>query len=207
MFSLLKGLDYEEATILSIMLAVLLPCRRQFYRRAALLEQPFSAEWMAAILLVMLGIVRLLLLSYRHVEYSHALWWQFEVSGQAPRSLRATVGAVVLLLVYAAARLLRPAPPELVPPTRDDFELVRTLVARSPYTSSHLALLGDKLFLINRPRTSFIMYAIEGRSWVAMGDPQSTTASGKRGAENKGDQVPHLFPFPGITIKTVRFVG
>ena len=38
-FSLLKGLDYEEAIILGAMLAALLPCRSQFYRKASLTTQ------------------------------------------------------------------------------------------------------------------------------------------------------------------------
>jgi phosphatidylglycerol lysyltransferase len=43
--------------------------------------------------------------------------------------------------------------------------------SRSPRTSANLALLGDKLLLFNDPRTAFIMYGIQGRTWVSMGDP------------------------------------
>ena len=42
LLSLLKGLDYEEAFILLVMLAALLPCRREFYRKAAILSDRFS---------------------------------------------------------------------------------------------------------------------------------------------------------------------
>ena len=38
-------------------------------------------------------------------------------------------------------------------------------------TSAYLALLGDKNLLFSETSKSFIMYAVEGRSWVAMGDP------------------------------------
>jgi phosphatidylglycerol lysyltransferase len=34
-----------------------------------------------------------------------------------------------------------------------------------------LALLGDKSLLFNRKADAFLMYAIEGKSWVALGDP------------------------------------
>ena len=40
--SLLKGADYEEALILSVLLAGLLPSRRQFYRRASLFGERFT---------------------------------------------------------------------------------------------------------------------------------------------------------------------
>jgi phosphatidylglycerol lysyltransferase len=34
-FSLLKGFDYQEAVLLALMLAALVPCRRHFYRHSA----------------------------------------------------------------------------------------------------------------------------------------------------------------------------
>src|SRR5207237_7785138 len=37
--SLLKGLDWEEAVMLSVALAAVLPSRRRFHRRARLLDQ------------------------------------------------------------------------------------------------------------------------------------------------------------------------
>ena len=55
----------------------------------------------------------------------------------------------------------------------DDAALVRVreIVATSPDTSSHLALLGDKSILFSESGQAFVMYAVEGRSYVAMGDP------------------------------------
>jgi phosphatidylglycerol lysyltransferase len=169
--SLLKGVDYEEAILLGVVLAALLPCRPQFYRRASLLHEPFTAEWVFAIVFVLLGISWLLIFSHKHLEYSRELLWQFELRAQAPRSLRATAGAMGLLAVFGAWRLLRPAIAEPPPPTADDLDRVATIVARSPHPSAYLALLGDKSFLFDRERTGFLMYAIAGRSWVALGDP------------------------------------
>ena len=51
--SLLKGFDYEEASILLIILAALVPCRRFFYRKAALLGARFTPAWTVAVVLVM----------------------------------------------------------------------------------------------------------------------------------------------------------
>jgi len=169
--SLLQGPHYAEAAILALILAALLPCRRRFYRRASLLDEALSAEWIVAILLVLLGVSWLLFFSYRHVEYSSDLWWQFELSADAPRSLRATVGAVGFLALYGLTWLLSAAQPEPAPPTADDLTRARALVAQSRDIAAHLALLGDKTFLFTPARTAFIMYAIEGRSWVALRDP------------------------------------
>src|SRR5262245_52597422 len=54
-FSLLKGLDYEEAIILTIMLAALEPCRAAFYRKASVVSQRFTPGWIAAIAVVLVG--------------------------------------------------------------------------------------------------------------------------------------------------------
>lgn len=174
-FSLLKGLDWEEALLLSAMLAALWPCRRHFYRRASLLDESFTAGWSAAIALVVVGSLWLLLLSHRHVEYSHQLWWEFEFAGNAPRALRATTAALGLLVAAGLARLLRPATPRPAPPSADDLVRVQALVATAPRTYAHLALLGDKALLFRGdpagPPRAFLMYGVEGRSWVALGDP------------------------------------
>ncbi len=174
-FSLLKGFDYEEATLLTVMLAAILPCRAHFYRRASLLDESFTAGWSVAIGLVVLGSFWLLLLSHRHLEYSHQLWWEFEFGSNAPRALRATTAALGLLVVVGLARLLRPATPRPPEPSADDLDRAALVAATSPRTYARLALLGDKALLFRggadgTPR-AFLMYGVEGRSWVAFGDP------------------------------------
>lgn len=172
LFSLLKGGDYEEATLLGLMLLALLPCRRAFYRRSSLLNEPLSTRWLLLILLVMGCAQWLGFFAYKHVEYSHSLWWQFAVhSGNAPRFLRAMVGATTLLLFFALVRLLRPLRVPQQPPHGTELEQARTIIAASPQAAANLALLQDKILLFNEAHTAFIMYAVEGRSWVAMGDP------------------------------------
>jgi phosphatidylglycerol lysyltransferase len=171
LFSLLKGFDYEEALVLAIMLGAIFPSRGFFYRRASLLGERFSASWIASIAAVLLGSVWLGFFSYRHVAYSHDLWWQFAVKGDAPRFLRATVGVITLAVIVGLVRLLRSTQPEAPEIGADDMQRVRSVVAGSPDTAANLALLGDKRFLFSESRRSFIMYGVEGRSWIAMGDP------------------------------------
>ena len=170
-FSLLKGLDYEEAVVLGLLLAALLPCRRYFYRKASLIGERLTPAWTAAVALVLLSAAWLGIFSYKHVEYSNDLWWHFSLAGEAPRYLRATVGAIGLSLVVAVARLLRPAPPEPVRPSAAELSRAQTVVTASPETMANLALLGDKTLLFNEEGTAFVMYGVEGRSWVALGDP------------------------------------
>jgi phosphatidylglycerol lysyltransferase len=170
-FSLLKGFDYEEAIALAVMLGALLPCRRYFYRKGSLISQRFELGWSVAIMVVLLCLAWLGLFSYKHVEYSRDLWWHFTLYGDAPRFLRATVGAFGVLLFFAIAELLSPASPKPAPIRQDDLDRVSTIVKSSPKTYANLAFLGDKAFLFNQKGNAFVMYGIEGRSWVAMGDP------------------------------------
>jgi phosphatidylglycerol lysyltransferase len=169
--SLLKGLDYEEAIALTLMLVVLLPSRRYFYRQTSLINEWFTPHWIAAIMLVLLGTTWIGLFSYKHTEYSSELWWQFSLHGDAPRFLRATVGVISVAVFFAVARLLRSAPPEPAPPTAAELEKAHAIVTGARKTYAHLALLGDKTLLFNDQATALIMYAVAGRSWVAMGDP------------------------------------
>jgi phosphatidylglycerol lysyltransferase len=170
-FSLAKGLDYEEAIVLAIMLAALLPCHSHFYRKASLTAETFTPSWIAAIATVLVGTLWLGLFAYKHVDYSRDLWWHFTVAGNAPRFLRASVGVAAVALGISLWRLFRPAPPEPAAPTAEDLAKAAALVAFSPRTYAYLALLGDKEILFNDAATAFIMFGVERRSWVAMGDP------------------------------------
>jgi phosphatidylglycerol lysyltransferase len=169
--SLLKGLDFEEATVSALALAVLLPARSRFYRRSSLLGETWTAGWVIAVVVALATSVWLGFFAYRHVEYSSDLWWQFEFGADPPRFLRATVGAVSVALLLAMVRLLRPVRKPPAAPTALDLAKAATIVAHHPQASGNLALLGDKSLLFNEAGTAFLMYSVQGRSWVAMGDP------------------------------------
>lgn len=169
--SLLKGLDYEEAIILSVILGVFLPCRRRFNRRASILDEPFSTGWLVALGVVLACSVWLGLFSHKHLEYRGELWWQFAITADAPRFMRASVAVAAVLLLVAFRRLLAPAKPEPALPSTELLSQIRPIVDACPDTSANLAMLGDKSILLNDKRNAFIMYSVQGRSWVAMNGP------------------------------------
>ncbi|MBI4774429.1 MAG: bifunctional lysylphosphatidylglycerol flippase/synthetase MprF [Deltaproteobacteria bacterium] len=170
-FSLLKGWDYEEAIILTVMMGALLPCRRHFYRSASLFRVSFSPGWIAGIAAVLLCSLWLGLFSYKHVEFRSDLWWYFAFAGNASRFARAGVGVVALLSFYIAAKMLSPAPPRFSGTRKEELARASVIVQRSTRTYANLALLGDKSFLFSQSGDAFIMYGVEARSWVSMGDP------------------------------------
>jgi phosphatidylglycerol lysyltransferase len=170
--SLIKGLDYEEAAIMAIVLAVLIPCRREFYRRARVGDLRISFGWLLAIAGVLGGIVWITIFTTKHVEYSNELWWQFAFSENAPRSLRATFLIVLLVVVFGLSHLFRPTRVRPHPPTEGEIDAVRGIVpSQAARPDANVVYLRDKALLFNDARTAFIMYAVRGESWVALGDP------------------------------------
>jgi len=179
LLSLLKGFDYEEATVLALVVIMLASARSRFRRRASLIEQHYSSAWIAAFFLVLLMAGWLVLFAYRHLPYNNELWWQFAFHASAPRSLRASLLAVMIGAAYGLWRVLRPAPPRFSAPKKEDLECVAALIEKGEITTANLALLGDKNLLFNNDRTACIMFQSSGSSWVAMGDPIGQTVLGE----------------------------
>lgn len=169
--SLLKGADVEEAGVLAILLVLLRLARPAFDRRASILETRFSPPWIAAVTAAIAASVWLGLFAFKHVDYSHELWWQFELSGDAPRFLRGTIGAAVAVLLVAVARLAAPAAHEIEAPSDRDLDDATAVIARQGSTTPNLVFLRDKGVLFDDDRTGFVMYGVQGRTWAAMGDP------------------------------------
>lgn len=161
---MLKGLDYEEATVLLLLLVVLVRARPEFDRRSNLFEHTFTAGWFAAVACVVLASVTLGLWAFRQPQ-DLQVWWFY----------RATFGVVFALIFFAARFLLRTAAPPLALPTAADLLDAERVIQHQRLATPYLVYLGDKAILWNDTRTAFLMYAIWGRTWVALGDPVGPT--------------------------------
>jgi phosphatidylglycerol lysyltransferase len=169
--SLLKGADYEEATLLTLLLLLVVSARHEYDRRATLFEDTFSALWFSGVLLVVVGSVVLGVFAFKNVQYSNEFFWRFSFRAEAPRFLRATVGVAVVLLAVGIRQLLRPSAPPLPRPSVEDLEQAGRVIAGQRSVSAYLVYLRDKALLWNDDRTAFLMYALRGRTWVALYDP------------------------------------
>jgi phosphatidylglycerol lysyltransferase len=174
--SLLKGGDYEEAVILALIALAFLPSREDFDRRTAFFEARFSVAWFSAVVAVVAASIWLGFFAYRHVEYTSELWWRFAFHQEASRFLRASLGVTLALFVYGVSRLLKPTPPELPETTDTDIADADRVITTQNLTYPLLVHLRDKALLWNDDRTGFIMYGVQGRTWVAMGDPVGPAA-------------------------------
>jgi phosphatidylglycerol lysyltransferase len=170
--SLLKGLDWEQAMVLSGVMLVVLPSHRLFYRKTALTTEPLGPAWVVTVILVAVVTIWLGFFSYKHVAFSNELWFRFTTHGDAPRFLRATVVSVGALVIFGLMRALRHAEAEPALPTGEELERVDVLLRQSPEATANLVFLGDKALMFSASGKSFLMYGVEGRSWVALGDPK-----------------------------------
>ncbi len=170
--SLLKGFDWHEALVLSVILLLMLPARSYFQRQSSLLHLTFSRTWLAAVTMVLVGSIWLGFFAYRNLEFSQDMWWQFSYDGNAPRFLRALLLISVVIVVYGLFHLLGVAPPKVsLKPTEQELLEAKQIVMNCSSTDGYLAIIGDKYLFWNAQRDAFIMYAITNQFWIAMGDP------------------------------------
>src|SRR5205085_10262197 len=156
--ALLAGFDVDVTLFLLVLLSALWLARDRFYRRSALLNEPLTAPWVAAVLVAAFTAIALGFVAFESVHYRRELWWEFALHAHAPRWMRASVGMSVVLLVFSAIRLLRPARVHPAEPTDADLEDARRILGGTASTAGNLALLGDKVLMFNASRTAFLMY-------------------------------------------------
>jgi phosphatidylglycerol lysyltransferase len=176
LFSLLKGIDYEEAGVLLIVASLLQYGERAFYRKGGIGAAPIERWWWAAALIALALSAWAGFFAYQHVPYSDELWWDFAWRGNAPRFLRATLGGTMLIGGWAFWRVMT-APPRPSEPTDLPVEVARTALANAPRADAMLAFTGDKSFLVSATGDAFLMYRVQGRTWVTMGDPVGPAAA------------------------------
>ncbi|MFO1036550.1 MAG: bifunctional lysylphosphatidylglycerol flippase/synthetase MprF [Geminicoccaceae bacterium] len=169
--SLVKGLDWEEASVAAFGVLVLSGTRSAFYRRSRLFAERLTPAWWLAVVAVLGATIWLLFFAYRHVDYAHELWWQFELESDVSRALRAALGAVLLVAGVAVLHLVRRAPAQPTAPDPAELDAARAVVDASGNCEAWLALTGDKCLLFNEAQSGFVMYGASGGSWIAMGAP------------------------------------
>jgi phosphatidylglycerol lysyltransferase len=171
LLSLLKGFDWEEASLLTLTASLLAVFRRSFYRPSRLLELPFSSVYLVAALCVLGASIWLMFFAYQDVPYDHELWWQFALDAGAPRALRSALGSALLLVIVVLTWLLRTEPPEIRLPDDTELDTAARILRASDQPDGGLALTGDKALLFHKGDDAFLMYARRGRSMIALYDP------------------------------------
>lgn len=177
-FSLAKGLDWEEAVVLVGIASALAIFGDSFYRRADWRSLRPSPRWLSLVAITLISLTFIGSLAYRGGDADIELWWQFAWQGDASRFVRATFAIAIAASAIALDALInRPVRPHSE--TSPIPDPVRSILARCPTTQPMVALLGDKRFLVDDAGSAFLMYGISGRSWITMGDPVGDRTAGR----------------------------
>jgi phosphatidylglycerol lysyltransferase len=75
------------------------------------------------------------------------------------------------LLLFVFARLIGQAPHEALRPTDEELETASTIISAQTSTFPYLVFLRDKAMLFDQEKKGFLMYEVQGRTWVALGGP------------------------------------
>ena len=165
--SLLKGLDWEEASLMLLAMALLGTFRRTFHRDGASARPTLS--WLAGGAVIVGASTWLALIAHRGSDLADLPFWSIAWSADEPRALRASALAAAVLLIAGIATLLRrPAPRDRADPIP---AAVHRLVALSADTEAAIALLGDKRFLVAPNEDAFLMFRETRTAVIAKGDP------------------------------------
>lgn len=169
--SIAKAFAAYEAAALTLFVLLLFASRRRFSRRVSVRDQMPTWRWALALCAVLSAAAALLLFVYGHAEFGIQSWTKFETMAEAPRGLRALVGAAMLAGAIGLWTLYRPHPLAPAAPTPDDLSRAAAIVALQAAPDAALARSGDKSLLFSDEGDAFIMYAVRNRSWIALFDP------------------------------------
>ncbi|MCZ2126943.1 MAG: flippase-like domain-containing protein [Anaerolineales bacterium] len=184
---LIKGLDYEEATLAGVLMVVLIVMRDHFHARsdAPSLRQGLRVLVGAALFTLMYGALGFWLLDKHYsVNFSFAdalrqtaaMFAQFYDPGLEPvtRFARFFANSIYIIgaatFAYAGWMILRPVFFRQ-PATADERNRAREIVVQYGKTSlARLTLMDDKRYFFTSGG-SVVAYALSGRSAIALGDP------------------------------------
>lgn len=178
-FALMKGLNWEAASVLTGVALLLTLGRKAFYRRGDWRDFRPSRAWLGLVALTVAAVTLIGVVSYHNHEMRVDEWWAFAWNGDAPRFLRASLALAIATVALAIDVIInRPAPRRRRPVAIPDA--VRRLIADSGDSARQVALLGDKHFLVSPGEDAFLMYGISGRSWICHGGPEGDPEAGRK---------------------------
>jgi phosphatidylglycerol lysyltransferase len=177
-----NGVAWLELGASLLLCIYLYLARSLFTRHSLLINASLTSGWWLYILAVLGGCLWLVFFAYQDVQYSHELWWQFELDGHAPRSLRALMTVMLLTFAVGLSQLIREPDVAEHQPDATDTAMAMAIAVEQNNPNALLVAMGDKLLQFSANANSFVMYRKLGRSWIALFDPI--------GAElESGDQI------------------
>jgi len=149
---------------LCVLLFFFLPSRKYFNRRSNLINTSGSKTWFIRIFLFVINILIILIFI---IQYNSILLFDKKTLDLIVFIMLISTALLVINLYY----LIKPAHYKGHESRNEDILLAKKIIKKSSSTISSLSLLGDKMFIFSSNKKAFIMFGVQGRSWISMGDP------------------------------------
>ena len=177
LLSLAKGLDYEEASYLLVLAAVLYTRREHFERLAYPLLSRRNLLWLLALLAALAGYAWLGAALYGSEAWAASLL-KFAPGEHTPRFARSLLAVLVTgagMLGWLAFAM--PRPRLVLPDAAALAEAKAFYSTHGGHEFAHLTLLGDKYLFHTPARDALIAFGSIRNRLVALGDPAGAPAA------------------------------
>ena len=172
LFSIVKGIDFEEALIMMLVAFLLRLQREHFYRKSYPFISTRTLLWLLALVLALLGYAWLGGLIHSDLNLYPGFLLDFTPHGESPRYERSLLFALLVALGFLAWSMFRGPGPQLKLP--DDNELQRARALLDEFGGSkfaHLIYMRDKYLFFSRSGGSFLSYGRIRDRLIVLGDP------------------------------------
>ena len=173
---LMSGSSIDHSGYLLLSILILLFYKKEFYRRAWFCSNLFSSQGAGLVILAVATSVGLFNNNSNFFRSPASLGFGSYASTFFPPTdlisknifyiCSALLGLIILRFMIPLQSLEKTSEVEESFPA--DLDII---ISKSQYTISQMAYLGDKKFFFNQDKSGFIMYRVQGRSWISMGDP------------------------------------
>ena len=87
------------------------------------------------------------------------------------RRVLATIPVMVVVALFGVSLFTTQKTRRISPPTDDEIFDAQKAIAAQTSSGPNLLFLRDKAVIFDAERRAFVMYGIQGSTWVALGDP------------------------------------
>ena len=177
-----RGPAWSALLVSSAIGALLLFSEKEFYRKSDIALIRSQQRFSLLVLIPSLASMILAIVVYFRNEIDSQQWWTLTFDSEASAVLRGCVGSLVALGAYGLWALFSPrgrslANPGAIEPSVASRDLAA--IQASPFTTSCLALVGDKDIFRVDGIDGLIMYKVVRPFWVSMGEPVCAPANAR----------------------------
>ena len=173
--ALINGYGYEKIVFLLVLLSLVIPAKKYFYRNLSLIAVKMNMLWFSLISAVFIASTWLCFFVYRPDLYS---WNKFInilfSASDAGRSLRICIGMVITIGIIIIAEMWKRY---RYKQSHIDLDNVKKISDSSKYVYSNYAFENRNLFDMNAG--SFMMYSQINNNAIVFGDPVGDNKSSK----------------------------